>query len=56
MRQRDKQAPQSAEVYRQSFERIASTKYEKGFVEPDGTVSIQAMDVPASERALTHAA
>jgi Protein of unknown function (DUF1488) len=43
-------------LYRQSFERIASSKYENGFVEPDGTVCIRAMDVPDSERALTHAA
>ena len=47
---------QTFKLYRQSFERIASTKYEKGFVELDGTVCIQAMDVPAGERALTHAA
>ena len=47
---------QTFKLYRQSFERIASTKYENGFVEPDGTVCIQAMDVPAGERALTHAA
>ena len=31
---------------RKSFERIASTKYENGFVEPDGTVCIRAMDMP----------
>ena len=47
---------QTFKLYRQSFERIASTKYEKGFVEPDGSVCIQAIDVPAGERALTHAA
>ena len=33
---------------RKSFERIASTKYENGFVEPDGTVFIRAMDIPPS--------
>ena len=47
---------QTFKLYRQSFERFASTKYEKGFIEPDGTVCIRAMDVPAGERALTHAA
>ena len=31
---------------RKSFERIASTKYEHGIVEPDGTVCIRAMDMP----------
>ena len=33
-------------VYRKSFERIASKKYDKGYVENDGTVCIRAMDVP----------
>jgi hypothetical protein len=33
-------------LYRKSFERIASQKYDKGHVEPDGTVCIRAMDVP----------
>jgi Protein of unknown function (DUF1488) len=47
---------QTFKLYRQSFERIASTKYEKGFIEPDGTVCIRAVDVPAGERALSHAA
>ena len=47
---------QTFKLYRQSFERIASTMYENGFVEPDGTVWIRATDVPAGERALTHAA
>jgi hypothetical protein len=32
-------------VYRRSFERIASKKYDKGYVENDGTVCIRAMDV-----------
>jgi hypothetical protein len=41
---------------RKSFERIASTKYENGFVEPDGTVLIRGMDVPSGGRALAHAA
>ena len=31
---------------RKKFERIASTKYESGIVEPDGTVCIRAMDMP----------
>jgi Protein of unknown function (DUF1488) len=31
---------------RKSFEQIASTKYENGFVEPDGTVCIRAVDMP----------
>ena len=31
---------------RKKFERIASTKYENGIVEPDGTVCIRAMDMP----------
>src|ERR1700682_1699366 len=46
---------QTFKLYGHSLERSASTKYEKGFVEPDGTVCIRAMDVPAGERALTHA-
>ena len=33
-------------IYRKSFERIASHKYDKGHVEIDGTVCIRAMDVP----------
>jgi hypothetical protein len=33
-------------LYRKSFERIASTKYDRGHVEADGTVCIRAMDVP----------
>ena len=33
-------------LYRKSFERIASKKYDKGHVEADGTVCIRAMDVP----------
>ena len=33
-------------VYRRSFERIASKKYDKGYVENDGTVCIRAMDLP----------
>ena len=33
-------------LYRKSFERIASWKYDKGHVETDGTVCIRAMDVP----------
>ena len=33
-------------LYRKSFERIASQKYDKGHVEIDGTVCIRAMDVP----------
>ena len=41
---------------RKSFERIASTKYENGFVEPDGTVCIRGMDVPSGRRALALAA
>ena len=31
---------------RKSFERIASSKYENGYVEPDGTVCIRAVDMP----------
>jgi hypothetical protein len=31
---------------RQHFERIASEKYDKGYVEVDGTVCIKAMDLP----------
>ena len=41
---------------RKSFERIASTKYENGFVEPDGTVLIRGMDVPSGGHALALAA
>jgi hypothetical protein len=33
---------------RKTFERIASTKYENGFVEPDGTVCIRALDMPVA--------
>ena len=33
-------------LYRKSFERVASQKYDKGHVEADGTVCIRAMDVP----------
>jgi hypothetical protein len=33
-------------LHRKSFERIASKKYEKGYLEADGTVCIRAMDVP----------
>ena len=33
-------------LYRKCFERIASRKYDMGYVEPDGTVCIRAMDVP----------
>ena len=33
-------------LYRKSFERIASKKYDNGYVEIDGTVCIRAMDVP----------
>jgi hypothetical protein len=32
--------------YRRSFERIASAKYDKGYIEADGTVCIKAMDLP----------
>jgi hypothetical protein len=31
---------------RQRFEHIASQKYDKGYVEVDGTVCIRAMDLP----------
>src|ERR1700730_18289664 len=31
---------------RKSFERIASAKYENGFVQPDGTGCIRAVDMP----------
>jgi hypothetical protein len=31
---------------RQRFEHIASEKYDKGYVEVDGTVCIRAMDLP----------
>ena len=33
-------------LYRKSFERIASNKYDKGYVENDGTVCIRALDMP----------
>jgi hypothetical protein len=33
-------------LYRKSFERIASRKYDRGYLEPDGSVCIRAMDVP----------
>ena len=33
-------------LHRKSFERIASKKYEKGYLEADGTVCIRAIDVP----------
>ena len=33
-------------IYRKSFERIASDKYDKGYLEADGTVCIRAMDLP----------
>ncbi len=33
-------------LYRKSFERIASDKYDRGHIEADGTVCIRAMDVP----------
>jgi hypothetical protein len=33
-------------LYRRSFEKIASRKYDNGYVEIDGTVCIRAMDVP----------
>jgi hypothetical protein len=33
-------------IYRKSFERIASQKYDRGHVEVDGTVCIRALDVP----------
>jgi hypothetical protein len=33
-------------LYRKSFEQIASEKYDRGYVEPDGTICIRAMDVP----------
>ena len=33
-------------LYRKSFERIASKKYDRGYIENDGTVCIRAMDVP----------
>jgi len=32
--------------YRQHFESIASEKYDKGYVEVDGTVRIKAADLP----------
>ena len=33
-------------LYRKSFERIASKKYDRGHIEADGTVCIRALDVP----------
>ena len=33
-------------LYRKSFERIASRKYDMGYVETDGSVCIRAMDMP----------
>jgi hypothetical protein len=33
-------------LYRKSFEKIASHKYDMGYLEPDGSVCIRAMDVP----------
>ena len=33
-------------LYRKSFERIASKKYDNGYVEVDGTVCIRSMDLP----------
>ncbi len=33
-------------LYRKTFEQIASEKYDKGYIEADGTVCIRAMDVP----------
>jgi hypothetical protein len=33
-------------LYRKSFERIASNKYDEGYVENDGTECIRAMDLP----------
>ncbi len=33
-------------VHRQHFEAIASRKYDKGYVEVDGTVCIKANDLP----------
>ena len=35
-------------LHRRYFERIASQKFDKGFVEQDGTVCIRAMDVPSA--------
>ncbi len=32
--------------YRKFFEHVASYKYDKGYVEPDGTVCIRLMDLP----------
>ena len=32
--------------YRKRFERMASDKYDKGYVETDGTVCIKAADLP----------
>ena len=33
-------------IYRKSFEKIASRKYDMGYIEADGSVCIRAMDVP----------
>ena len=33
-------------IYRKSFEQIASRKYDRGYVETDGTICIRAIDVP----------
>jgi hypothetical protein len=33
-------------IYRKSFERFASRKYDRGHVEIDGTICIRALDVP----------
>ena len=33
-------------LYRKTFERIASEKYDRGYIETDGTVCIRAIDVP----------
>jgi hypothetical protein len=32
--------------YRKRFEQMARDKYEKGYVEPDGSVSIKTRDLP----------
>ena len=33
-------------IYRKSLEKIASRKYDMGYVEPDGSICIRAMDTP----------
>ena len=33
-------------AFQRSFERIASAKYDKGYIEADGTVCIKSMDLP----------